>query len=244
MLDCICINMTLRRLSVGVKKKILMLLIQIAVVTLALALSVATYAWYVSQRQVDTAPTTITAAAGAGVSIDDDDTDVPEPYMGQTGQGYAGDEYGGVDAPYVVEKNLTISFAPTQINSALIASIDKMNISLLSGEKVSSEQDETVLSNFTWRIIIDGETYAPDENDFAVRYDNNGDKVYYKVPVRKKVTLKFLFIFLDEASYANYAAGKYGEVRPFAYCGYEYMKATFSGSFSIGLDTVRLINRG
>ena len=226
------------------KKKILMLLIEIAVVALALALSVATYAWYVSQRQVDTTTTTITAAEGADVGIEEDDTDVPDPYMGQTGQGYADDGYGGVDSPYIVEKNLTVSFSPTQINSALVASIDTMNISLLSGGRVSSEEDETVLKNFTWRIIIDGETYAPDENDFAVRYDDNGDKVYYKVPVRKKVTLKFLFIFLDEASYANYAAGKYAEVTPFAYCGYEYMKATFSGSFSIGLDIVRLINRG
>lgn len=221
-----------------------MLLIEIAVVALALALSVATYAWYVSQRQVDTTATTITAAAGADVGIEDEDTDVPDQYMGQTGQGYAGDEYGGVDSPYIVEKNLTISFSPTQINSALMASIDTMDISLLSGGRVSSEEDKTVLKNFTWRIIIDGETYAPDEDDFAVRYDDNGDKVYYKLPVKKKVTLKFLFIFLDEASYANYAAGKYAEVTPFAYCGYEYMKATFSGSFSIGLDTVRLINRG
>lgn len=216
------------------KKKVIVISIQILVVAIVLALTVTTYAWFVSQTRVDTTATTITAAAGANTFIESEEPFEPKLYKGETGQGYDGDEFDGVDAPYAVSKKLTVTFSPLGSDSAMTARISAMQIARSTGEHVSSLDTPEILDCFTWRIEIDGESYGPDKDGFICR-EVDGELVYYDVPEAVTVELIFKLIFLDEVSYAHWLSEEYDEVEAFAYCGYENMKAVFTATVEVGI---------
>lgn len=218
------------------KKKVLLLCIQIGLVLLALILTVATYAWYVSQTTVHTSQTTVMAAAGANTRIDREEDDPYTPYMGQTGQGYAGDGADAVDAPYTVTKRLTVSFSPNGDDSYLAASILTVNIDRMDGERLDSSSAAEMIGNFTFRILIDNVSYAPDENGFLYYLDDNDSPVYYPVPAAKQVEMTFELIYQSEESYRNWLAGDYDAVDSFAYCDYAYMRAVFTFTFQVGIE--------
>ena len=55
------------------------------------------------------------------------------------------------------------------------------------------------------------------------------------MPESVTVELTFKLVFLDEAGYAHWLNAEYEDVEPFAYCGYENMKAIFTCKFEIGI---------
>lgn len=219
------------------KKKVVLILIQILVVAIALALTVTTYAWFVSQTQVAATPTTITAAAGANTAIVDEEEYPHDLYKGETGLGYSGDEFGGVDMPYTVQKKLTMSFNPIGSDGAMTAKITSIQVLRTSGEIESSEGEDAkpeIIDSFTWRIEIDGVEYGPDGSGFLVR-EQDGEILYYTVPESVTVELIFKLVFLDETSYTHWLNEEYDDIQPFRYCGYENMKAVFTCKFEIGM---------
>ena len=151
------------------KRRVILISIQIFVVAIAIALTATTYAWFVSQTKVDVTPTTVTASAGANTLIDSEEEFPHDPYRGETGQGYVGDGADGVDAPYTVEKKLTVSFNPLGSDSAMTAKLISMKIVRTSGDPLTSEGENgtpAILDNFTWRITVDGVEYGPDDDGF------------------------------------------------------------------------------
>lgn len=220
-----------------VKRRVILISIQIFVVAIAITLTATTYAWFVSQTKVSVTPTTITASAAANTVINSEEEIEHDPYRGETGQGYAGDGAEGVDAPYTVEKKLTITFNPLGEESAMTAKILSMQVTRANGDVVSSEGAEAtpeILDHFTWRIEIDGLEYGPDGDGFLCREDE-GEILYYAVPESATVELIFKLIFLDETSYAHWLNGEYDDIEPFEYCGYENMKAVFTCRFEVGI---------
>lgn len=238
--DCVCVNLVSVIVWSAVKKKVILLLIQIFIVAIALALTVTTYAWFVSQNRVVAEETTVTAAAGANTIIEDEEEVKYEPYMGQTGLGYPGDgakPQDGIDSPYTVEKNLTMSFTPLSSDSLLSVKLLSMKVARVNnGGTATSEVNPEILGDFTWRVIIEGEEYGPDADGFACRKNENGDISYFAVPQAATYAITFKLVFLSEESYAEYLAGNYDKVKEFAYSGYENMRATFTCTFEIGLD--------
>lgn len=214
-----------------------MISIQIFVVAIAIALTATTYAWFVSQTKVDVTPTTVTAAAGANTLIRSEEPIEHDPYRGETGQGYASDGAEGVDAPYTVEKKLTVEFSPLGSDSAMTAKLLSMRIARTNGEVLNSEGENAapeIIDNFTWRITVGGNEYGPDADVFLSR-EEDGETKYFEVPESVTMELIFRLIFLDEAGYAHWLNAEYEDVEPFAYCGYENMKAIFTCKFEIGI---------
>ena len=219
------------------KKKVVLILIQILVVAIALALTVTTYAWFVSQTQVNATPTTITAAAGANTVIVDEEEYPHDLYKGETGLGYDGDGYEGVDKPYVVQKRLTMTFIPLGSDGAMTAKINYMLVLRTSGELECSEGADAkpeIIDSFTWRIEIDGVEYGPDKDGFLCR-EQDGEILYYAVPESVTVELIFKLVFLDETGYMHWLNAEYDDIQPFRYCGYENMKAVFTCRFEVGM---------
>ncbi|MCM1306739.1 MAG: hypothetical protein NC037_00920 [Bacteroides sp.] len=224
------------------KKKAIFISIQILVVAIAIALTATAYAWFVSQTHVSVTPTTVTASNGAFTVIDSEE-DVPHPsYMGQTGQGFDGDypdnpDLNGADAPYVVEKKLTVTFSPLGSDSSMTARLLSVEIARADGVTVSSEgenADPNILNRFTWRVEINGDVFAPDENGFLSR-EQDGETLYYAVPSSASVDLVFKLVFLDEMSYAHWLSSDYDNVSAFEFSGYEYMRAVFTCKFEVGV---------
>jgi len=221
------------------RKKVILLLIQIFAVAAALAMTVATYAWYTAQMSVEVAQTTVTAAAGAGTVIDSEEEFTYEPYMGQTGTGYDGDSAGGVDKPYTVSREVAVTFSPLGEDSVIAINLSSIAVHrAVTGETASSETNAEILNCFTWRAEIDGVLYEPDGTGLAVTYVD-GTAKYYAVQGSKTMKIKLILVFLDEISYKNSLAGDYANVTPFAYSGYENMRATFECKFEVGLDVLK-----
>ena len=230
-----------KSLRVLLSKKVLMLLIQIFVVTLALVMTVSTYAWYTSNTRVEAAQTTVRSAPGANTEIVAEQNPAYDTYMGQTGMDNAD------DAPYYVEKDLTVRFTPLSGSSAVQLNFVSIHIALAKGGSFDSSSDDDVIPSFTWRLFLhvddddDPATddvlveYAPDENGFAFRMVNE-EREYIDVTEETTLTFPFRLIYLDENSYRSNRAGNYESVTPFSYSGYEYMRATFTVTFEIGVD--------
>ena len=108
---------------------------------------------------------------------------------------------------------------------------------------VSSEDDDDVIPSFTWRLAYDEHTYRPDENGFAY-YESGGDRHYIEIDETTQISVVFYLYYLDDASYAYYAAGNYNAVTAFRYSGYEYMRAKFTVVFEIGVDTLVVEEEG
>ena len=70
----------------------------------------------------------------------------------------------------------------------------------------------------------------------------NEERVYIDVEESTTLTFTFRLIYLDDESYQAYLAHNvedatpYVDVTPFAYSGYDYMRATFTVLFEIGVD--------
>lgn len=214
------------------KKKVVVLLIQILLVAMALALTVTTYAWYSTQTSATVSKTTVTATAGANTTIDFEQDKDFESYMGQTGQGAPDSD----DAPYSVSKELTVTFNPIYDNSALCAKITFVQIKQTTGKTATSDNNPSIIENFTWRIKIGEDIYRPDENGFAVR---ESDGEYYIVTgVTTVSNLEFELFFLDEEGLQSYFDEDYDSINKFKYSGYENMRAIFVFKFEIGIDTI------
>lgn len=211
------------------KQKVLILSIEILFVTLALAMTIFTYAWYTSNTLVQTAQTSVTAAAGAGTEIVLETNPEFDAYMGQKGTD-SEDE-----AAYYVTKEMTVTFTPISTESAVQLNFVSIDIATINNGTVSSSSDDNVIPSFTWRLTYNGHEYRPDENGFAY-YMSGEDRVYIEISTTTTISVVFKLIYLDDASYAFYQAGTYGSVTPFRYSGWEYMRATFTVLFEIGID--------
>ena len=232
--------------NIRVKRRVILISIQIFVVAIAIALTATTYAWFVSQTKVEVTPTTVTASAGANTYISAEEELEHDPYRGETGQGYADDGFDGVDAPYVVQKKLTVTFNPLGEDSLMTARLISMTVTRTSGEQESSEGENgtpEILNDFTWRVVVDGVEYGPDGNGYLSR-ELNGEIEYCEVPEATTLELVFKLIFLDETGYGHWLNGEYDAVEPFAYCGYENMKATFNCKFEIGIAPYSIESEG
>ena len=221
-----------------ISRKVLVLLIQILIVTLALVMTVGTYAWYTSQREVHVAQTTVRSAEGANTVIESESNPDWDVYKGEDGTDM--DE----NAPYSIQKTMTITFTPLTTPSYLQLNIISVVVSPVRGDPIDSSSTPTIRSNFTWRLEYSGTTYQPDANGFAYYYDSvNDENVYFEISTTTLLTdLVFTLVFLDETSYQHYLAHNanddtpFADVTPFAYSGYEYMRATFNVTFQIGVD--------
>lgn len=232
-----------------VSKKVMALLIQIFIVSLALAMTVGTYAWYSSQREVHVSQTSVTSAAGANTVIESESNPEWDLYQGQDGTD-------NVDnAPYIIEKTMTVSFTPLQTPSYAQINLTSIIVSPQRGTPIDSAEydsedptSDPVIPNFTWRMTYGGHVYQPDENGFAFYFDNNEQKVYLDVTPEQGESTKtltnmvFHLVFLSEESYVTYLECVANETEPpyqltkFAYSDVTFMRATFSVIMQIGCD--------
>ncbi|MCR4661237.1 MAG: hypothetical protein K5765_04445 [Clostridia bacterium] len=214
-----------------INKKVLLLLIELAVVAITLVVAITTYAWYTSQTRVTASETYVFTAASGSTEIVAETSPEYDTYSGQTGRN------NGDDAPYYVTKEMTVTFTPTQSNSALQISFFSIVIEKTNGTIVNSSSNENVIPSFTWRLIYNETEYQPDENNFAYTMENS-ERSYIVFNSTTTISYVLKIIYLSDSDYTKYSSNDYENITGFTYSGYDYMRAKFTLTIEIGSDVL------